>query len=162
MSEIYLYDRQLNKNTDYNVWMGFPGCISFSLSSLGYMWLFKSLDEESGINVERICTDTQTTRISPKDVDAICFSFSFDMDFLSIFSILDKYNIPLKSKDRNENYPLIFAGGPVVTANPEPYKDFFDFFIVPLLPTDHHCKPTSFYHCQSRQSHHQEHSFRRY
>ncbi len=130
MSEIYLYDRQLNKNTDYNVWMGFPGCTSFSLSSLGYMWLFKSLDEESGINVERICTDTQTTRISPKDVDAICFSFSFDMDFLSIFSILDKYNIPLKSKDRNENYPLIFAGGPVVTANPEPYKDFFDFFIV--------------------------------
>jgi radical SAM superfamily enzyme YgiQ (UPF0313 family) len=25
---------------------------------------------------------------------------------------------------------LIFAGGPVVTANPEPYKEFFDFFII--------------------------------
>ena len=130
MSEIYLYDRQLNKNTDYNVWMGFPGCTSFSLSSLGYMWLFKSLDEEDGINAERICTDTKITSINPKDVDSICFSFSFDMDFLSIFSILEKYNIPLKSNDRDDNYPLVFAGGPVVTANPEPYKDFFDFLII--------------------------------
>ena len=130
MSEIYLYDRQFNKNTDYNVWMGFPGCTGFSLSSLGFMWLFKSLDEEDGINVERVCTDTKITQINAKDVNAICFSFSFDMDFISIFSILDKYNIPFKSKDREDNFPLIFAGGPVVTANPEPYKEFFDFLII--------------------------------
>ena len=130
MNEIYLYNRQLNKESDYNVWMGFPGPKSFALSSLGFMWLFKSLDEEPNIRVERICSDTKITEINSKDVNAICFSFSFDMDFISIFSILDKYNIPLKSKDREENYPLIFAGGPVVTANPEPYKDFFDFIII--------------------------------
>ncbi len=130
MQEIYLYDRQLNKEADYNVWMGFPGPISFALSSLGFMWLYKSLDEEPNIKVERICTDTKYTEINSKDVDAICFSFSFDMDFISIFTILDKYNIPLKSKDRGDNYPIIFAGGPVVTANPEPYKEFFDFIII--------------------------------
>ena len=130
MNEIYLYNRQLNKESDYNVWMGFPGPKSFALSSLGFMWLFKSLDEEPNIRVERICSDTKITEINSKDVNAICFSFSFDMDFISIFSILDKYNIPLKSKDREENYPLIFAGGPVVTANPEPYKEFFDFIII--------------------------------
>lgn len=130
MNEIYLYNRQLNKESDYNVWMGFPGPKSFALSSLGFMWLFKSLDEEPNIRVERICSDTKITEINSKDVNVICFSFSFDMDFISIFSILDKYNIPLKSKDRGENYPLIFAGGPVVTANPEPYKEFFDFIII--------------------------------
>ena len=59
----------------------------------------------------------------------VTFSFSFDLDFLNIFKILDKYNIPLKSKDRN-NKPIICAGGPVVTANPEPYKEFFDFFVI--------------------------------
>ena len=130
MSEIYLYERQLNKESDYNVWMGFPNCNSFSLSSLGFMWLYKSLDEEPNIKVERICTDTKITEINSKDVDVICFSFSFDMDFIGIFTILDKYNIPLKSKDRGANFPLIFAGGPVVTANPEPYKEFFDFIII--------------------------------
>lgn len=130
MSDIYLYNRQLNKETDYNVWMGFPGCTAFSLSSLGFMWLFKGLDEENGINVERVCSDTKITNIKIQDLDAICFSFSFDMDFVEIFRMLEKYNIPLKASERDEHYPLIFAGGPVITANPEPYKEFFDFVII--------------------------------
>lgn len=130
MSDIYLYNRQLNKETDYNVWMGFPGCTAFSLSSLGFMWLYKGLDEEQGINVERVCTDTKITHIKLQDLDAICFSFSFDMDFVAIFEMLDKYNIPLKSKERDESHPLVFCGGPVVTANPEPYKEFFDFIVI--------------------------------
>lgn len=130
MPDIYLYERQLNKETDYNVWMSFPGCTAFSLSSLGYMWLYKALDENENINVERVCSDTKITYTNIKDVDAICFSFSFDMDFIEIFSMLEKYNIPLKSKDRNESHPVVFAGGPVITANPEPYKEFFDFVII--------------------------------
>ena len=27
-----------------------------------------------------------------------------------------------------DSYPLIFAGGPTATSNPEPFADFFDFF----------------------------------
>ena len=131
MGEIYLYERKLNKNTIYNVWLAFPECTSFSLSSLGYLWLFKELDEIDDVFVERVCTDTKKTQLKPSDVDAIGFSFSFDMDFLNIFKILEKYNIPFKSKDRKEgNYPLIYAGGPVITTNPEPYKNFFDFMII--------------------------------
>ena len=33
-------------------------------------------------------------------------------------------------KDRDENSPLIFAGGPVITANPRPYDDIFDFMMI--------------------------------
>ena len=130
MSEIVLYDKQFNKKTDYNVWMAFPACTAFSLSSLGYMWLFKALDTAEGVFAERVCSDTKITKINSKDVDAMCFSFSFDMDFIEIFKMLEKYNVPLKSKDRNENHALIFAGGPVVTANPMPYSEFFDFVVV--------------------------------
>ena len=52
------------------------------------------------------------------------------MDIFNVLNMLKKYNINLLSKERDEKDPLIFAGGPVVTANPEPYKDFFDFFII--------------------------------
>ena len=41
--------------------------------------------------------------------------------------MLKKYDIPPLSKDRGEEYPLIYAGGPVLTANPIPYEDFYDF-----------------------------------
>lgn len=131
MTETYLYERKLNKNTDFNVWLAFPECESFSLSSLGYLWLFKELDEDENIFVERICTDTKKTKLRIDEVDAIGFSFSFDMDFLKVFEILEKYNIPFKSSERRgKNYPLIYAGGPVVTTNPEPFKDIFDFMVI--------------------------------
>jgi len=130
MTEKYLYKPINKKENDFVVWMGFPGIYSFAMSSLGFLWMFKVLDECEDISAERICSDTKNTYYKASDVDAFGFSFSFDMDFLEIFSMLEKYNIPLKSVDRDENYPLIFAGGPVVTANPEPYKNFFDFFII--------------------------------
>ena len=122
-----IYKRVYTKDADYTVWMGFPGIYSFSMSSLGYLWMFKTLDEADDINVERVCSDTSSTNV--KIPDLFGFSFTFDMDFLTIFSMLDKYSIPKLSKDR-DNFPLIFAGGPVVTANPEPYRDIFDFFII--------------------------------
>lgn len=130
MTEKYLYTPLINKNTNYNMWMAFPGIYSFSMSSLGYLWLFKKLDLLEDINVERICTDTSKTKFMIKDVSLVGFSFSFDLDFLNIFKILEKYKIPLKADERNENHPLIFGGGPVLTANPEPFSSFFDFIII--------------------------------
>ena len=129
-NEIFLYTPNKNKNSGFNMWMAFPGCEAFSLSSLGYLWMFKSIDEREDINIERICSDTQKTELRADEIELIGFSFSFDMDFLTIFSMLEKYSIPLKSSERTSNHPLIFAGGPVVSANPEPYREFFDFIII--------------------------------
>ena len=129
MGETYLYKRNVNKKNSYNVWFAFPECYSFSLSSLGYMRLYQELDETDGVFTERIYTDTLNTVLKPQDVDAVCFSFSFDLDFVNIFSILEKYGIPLKSKERDD-CPLVFAGGAVITDNPEPYKEIFDFMII--------------------------------
>ncbi|MDD3436255.1 MAG: radical SAM protein [Candidatus Gastranaerophilales bacterium] len=130
MSEKFLYETLKNKNADFNVWMVFPGIYSFSMSSLGYLWMCKDIDLLENINLERICTDTKTTKLMLKDIDLIGFSFSFDLDFLNIFKILDKHKIPLKASGRNENHPLIFGGGPVLSSNPEPFCEFFDFIII--------------------------------
>lgn len=129
MTEIFLYDT-VKKNTDFNVWMAFPGIYSFAMSSIGYLWICKNIDMLESVNLERVCTDTTKTKCMVKDVDLIGFSFSFDLDFLNIFKMLDKYKIPLKSSDRDENHPLIFGGGPVLSSNPEPFSAFFDFIII--------------------------------
>lgn len=130
MSEKFLYGREHNKNADFNIWMIFPGIYSFSMSSLGYLWICKNIDLLNDVNLERISTDTKKTKYMIKDVDLIGFSFSFDLDFINIFKTLEKYKIPLKSADRDENSPLIFGGGPVLSSNPEPFSAFFDFIIV--------------------------------
>ena len=128
--ELFLYNKIKSKNDDLKVWMAFPGIYSFSLSSLGFLWMFKTIDELDGVGIERICSDTEKTQYKLSDVKLFGFSFSFDLDFLTIFAMLEKYNIPLKASDRSEDLPLIFAGGPVTTANPTPYNEFFDFFII--------------------------------
>ena len=42
--------------------------------------------------------------------------------------MLKKYQMPLKYSERKEDDPLIFAGGPVLMANPKPFEEFFDLF----------------------------------
>lgn len=130
MTEKHLYKQLINKNSKYNVWMAFPGIYSFSMSSLGYLWICKNIDMLEDVNLERVCTDTKTTKMMSKDIDLIGFSFSFDLDFLNVFKMLEKYKIPFKACDRDESQPLIFGGGPVLSSNPEPYADFFDFIII--------------------------------
>lgn len=129
MNEKFLYTKP-DKIAEFNVWMAFPGIYSFSMSSIGYLWICKNIDMMENVHLERICTDTKSTKFMTKNVDLIGFSFSFDLDFLNIFKILDKYKIPLKSSERDEKYPLVFGGGPVLSANPEPFNAFFDFIIV--------------------------------
>ncbi len=129
MSDIILYDIP-QKSSEINIWMAFPAMTSFGMSSLGYMSIVKRLDVRSDYYVEKIFTDTTNTKLKPCDVDVMGFSVSFEIDFLGIFKILENFNIPLKSSQRDETYPIIFGGGPVLTANPEPYCEFFDFIII--------------------------------
>lgn len=129
-NEIFLYERNIKKDFDYNMWFFFPGPESFAMSSLGYLWLFREIDLTNDIDIERVYSDTKTTRIMRDKINLIGISFTFDMDFLEIFKFLEWNKYELKAKDRKETDPLIFAGGPVITSNPEPYKEIFDFFII--------------------------------
>lgn len=128
--ETKLYTPPQNKTCNLVFWFCYPAINSFALSSLGYLWLLKEVEMLPDVCVEKVATDTQNTKFMPSDVDLMAFSFSFDLDFLNILKILEKYNLPFRASEREEHHPLVFAGGPVVSANPEPYRDFFDFVII--------------------------------
>lgn len=129
-NEIFLYDRVIKRDYDYQMWFFFPACEAFALSSLGYLWLFKNIDEAGDIAIERVYSDSQTTELMRNKISLIGISNSFDMDFLEVFKFLEKNNFAIKASERNETDPLIFAGGPVITANPEPYSEIYDFMII--------------------------------
>lgn len=130
--EKFLYNKTSKNNTDLNIWTAFPSIYNFGMSSLGYLSIFKSFDTQENYFVERIFADTEKTQLDIKDVDIFCFSMSFEIDFLNIFKIMEKYGLPLKAIERGEEFPLVFAGGPVVSTNPEPFCEFFDF----IMPGD--------------------------
>lgn len=45
-------------------------------------------------------------------------------------STLEQLGIPVLASERGDEHPLVFGGGPVLTANPEPYADFFDIVLL--------------------------------
>lgn len=128
--ETFLYDRLMEKAPKINLWWAYPAIYSFAMSSLGYLDIFKMMDLDPELYVERIYTDSKIIEIPYKDVDAMGFSVSFELDILSIIKMLKKYDFPLKSLNRGENDPIIFAGGPVLMSNPVPFENLFDFISI--------------------------------
>jgi len=65
--------------------------------------------------------------LSEFDVIGICYAY--ELLVTGILQVLDLSNIPFKSEDRDERYPIILGGGPSA-GNPEPIADVFDAFII--------------------------------
>jgi radical SAM family uncharacterized protein/radical SAM-linked protein len=66
--------------------------------------------------------------------DILGFSLSYELGATNILEMLDLAGIPLHAAARGDlpladpdAPPLIFAGGPTATSNPEPFAAFFDF-----------------------------------
>mgnify|MGYP005838084375 CR=1 FL=1 len=64
------------------------------------------------------------------EFDILGFSLSYELGATNILEMLDLAQIPLTWAERQPTAPLIFAGGQTATSNPEPYADFFDFFVL--------------------------------
>ncbi|MDF5721703.1 MAG: TIGR03960 family B12-binding radical SAM protein [Rhizonema sp. PD37] len=88
------------------------------------------------------------SRRALREFDILGFSLSYELGATNILEMLDLAGIPLTWQNRIEKerdarregereniadilvFPLIFAGGQTATSNPEPYADFFDFFVL--------------------------------
>lgn len=95
------------------------------------------LAQRSDLAVGRLFTDM--SQDLPANPELMGFSVSWELDYINILNLLEEQQIPIRSCDRTENHPLIFGGGPVLTANPEPFADFFDIILLgdgeDLIPT---------------------------
>jgi radical SAM superfamily enzyme YgiQ (UPF0313 family) len=124
--EIFLFTR---KQGGYiNVLNCFPNSYEVGMASLGYQLVFKLFSEHEKTSTYRYFTNFYEK--FPRDIHLVSFSVSWELDFINIIKTLEDLNIPLLSKDRDMSHPLVYGGGPVLTANPEPWADFFDFITI--------------------------------
>jgi radical SAM family uncharacterized protein len=63
------------------------------------------------------------------EFDLIGFSLQYEVCYTNILTMLDLGGIPLHSKDRRPEHPLVIAGGPGAQ-NPELLAPFIDLFII--------------------------------
>ncbi|MBE9169213.1 radical SAM protein [Pleurocapsales cyanobacterium LEGE 06147] len=114
----------------------FPNEYTVGITSLGYQIVWATLAMRPDVQVSRLFTDVSESlpRCSSSRIagspELVGFSFSWELDYTNIFNLLESLDIPLDSARRNDNHPLVFGGGPVLTANPEPFADFFDVILL--------------------------------
>lgn len=61
--------------------------------------------------------------------DIVGFSLQYELCGTNILAMLELGGIPIFSKDRTENDPIVLGGGPY-SYHPEPFADFFDAFFL--------------------------------
>ena len=122
----------------------YPNLYRVGMSNLGIHILYKLLNDRSDTACERFFLPERQdlplfekfslmsleTQTEMNRFDVIGFSISFEMDYFNVLKMLDMGRIKLKSSDRGENDPIVIAGGPCSTFNPEPLADFFDAFVI--------------------------------
>jgi radical SAM superfamily enzyme YgiQ (UPF0313 family) len=106
----------------------FPNEYTVGITSLGYQVVWATLAMRDDLQVSRLFTDIREQL--PRHPELLGFSMSWELDYVNIFNLLESLEIPIRANSRNQNHPLIFGGGPVLTANPEPYAEFFDVILL--------------------------------
>jgi len=123
----------------------FPDVYEVGMSHTGLHILYHLLNSMENIWCERVFapwTDMEQLMrknniplygLESKDelevFDFIGFTLQYEMSYSNILNMLDLGNIPLKSKDRTNDMPLVIAGGPC-SYNPEPLYEIIDLFTI--------------------------------
>ncbi|HEY9623460.1 MAG TPA: radical SAM protein [Crinalium sp.] len=106
----------------------FPNDYNLGITSLGYQVVWATLASRPDLSVSRLFTDVHEPL--PTQPELVGFSVSWELDYGNILNQLEQLQIPLRASDRMTDHPLVFGGGPVLTANPEPFADFFDVILL--------------------------------
>lgn len=106
----------------------FPNQYSVGITSLGYQVVWASLVSRPDLQVSRLFTDCHEQL--PVQPELLGYSLSWELDYVNILNLLEFLAIPVRAAERNQHHPLVFGGGPVLTANPEPFADFFDLILL--------------------------------
>lgn len=123
----------------------FPDKYEIGISNFGHKIIYDIINKKSGFMADRLYAPDKDfiellqknnkplyaleSKRAPKDFDIIGFGLQYEMCYTTVLKILELSDIPVYSKFRTNNHPLITAGGPCAS-NPKPMSPFLDLFII--------------------------------
>ena len=125
--------------------LAFPNTYYLGMSSLAVHSLYRLWNARDDIVCERVFTGLGASArpgsepgvalslesASPLDYFPIlAVTLTYEMDYFNLVALLHAANIPARAAERDETHPLIVAGGPAITANPEPLAPLLDAIVI--------------------------------
>lgn len=136
----------VNPHAGQKVAIVYPNTYFVGMSNLGLHIIYEEINLRNDSVCERIFLPekkeleaydkTKTPLMSVEtqrpmhQFDVVAFDVTFEMDYFNIPLMLRHGRVPIMGKDRTEFDPIVIAGGPCATFNPEPFADFIDAFII--------------------------------
>ena len=136
----------VNPHAGQKVAIVYPNTYFVGMSNLGLHIIYEEINLRNDSVCERIFlpekkeleaydkTKTPLMSIETQrpmhQFDVVAFDVTFEMDYFHIPLMLRHGRVPIMGKDRTEFDPIVIAGGPCATFNPEPFADFIDAFII--------------------------------
>lgn len=124
----------------------YPNTYHVGMSNLGMHIIYQQINLRGDTACERLFMPDKKTELEYRRTNTplmtietqrplyefplIGFAISFEMDYFNLLTILSLGKVPLFAAERSEQDPILIAGGPCATFNPEPLADFFDIFIL--------------------------------
>ena len=106
----------------------YPGSYEIGMAGLGLQLVWWLFEQHRNVMVRRCFEDVD--QHGGRACDLYGFTLSWELDFLTVLRMLEKYGIARQANDRDDEAPIVFGGGPVLSANPEPYASIFDVVLV--------------------------------
>ena len=136
----------INPHAEQKVAIVYPNTYFVGMSNLGLHIIYEEINRHPASVCERIFLPekkeldaydkTKTPLMSVEtqrpmhQFDVVAFDVTFEMDYFHIPLMLRYGRVPVMSEDRTGFDPIVIAGGPCATFNPEPFADFIDAFII--------------------------------
>ena len=124
----------------------YPNSYFVGMSNLGLHIVYELLNERDDVACERVFLperkdlrryeNTRTPLMSIEnqmplhDFSIVAFVLSFEMDYFNVMQMLTLGKVKVKAAERTEKDPLVIAGGPCATFNPEPLSGVVDAFVI--------------------------------
>jgi len=133
------------EEVDTRIAFCFPDIYEIGMSHLGLRILYGVLNNIAGVWCERSFApwsdmEEEMRKNNIKlygmesgdalcDFDIVAFTLQYEMCYSAVLNMLDLGGIAPRAEEREENDPLVIAGGPCAY-NPEPLCDFVDLFSI--------------------------------
>ena len=123
----------------------FPDTYEIAMSHLGIKILYHTLNKRNDVFCERVFAPWTDMEEQMKEhgmklfaletgdevthFDILGFTLQYELSYSNVVNMLMLADIPVRAKDRGEEFPIICGGGPCAY-NAEPVADIFDFFMM--------------------------------
>ena len=123
----------------------FPDTYEIGMSNLGMKILYHTMNNLEYVWCERVFAPWSDMYEEMKrnsiplyalesgdplsEFDVLAFSVGYEMAYTTVLDMLDMAGLPVRSADRKELLPIVFAGGSA-GVNPEPMAPFMDLFVI--------------------------------